>query len=369
MTTITAAVARDTIGIEQLELDDPRPDEVRVRYAASGLCHTDLEAAAGRMPTPLPAVLGHEGAGVVEAVGSAVEGLAPGARVLLSLDSCGHCANCRRGMTMYCDEHIALNFGAQRADGSVGLRDAAGRPVHDHFFGQSSFGSSGLVHARAVVPADDDLPFEVLAPMGCGVITGAGAVLNSLRVEAGSTVAVFGPGTVGLSALLAAVAAGAARTIVVGRDQGRLDFARSLGATDVIDSRHVDPLTAIRELTGGRGVDYAVESTGAVGVMRTAVEALAPLGAAAILGVAGPGQELSADAFELLKGRTVTGSVMGHQSPAVLIPRLLALHRQGRFPVDRLVTTYPLRDISAAIDDVRGGRTVKAVLLHDHGAD
>ncbi|MCY0939790.1 NAD(P)-dependent alcohol dehydrogenase [Streptomyces antarcticus] len=366
-TSVTAAVSRVADGefrIEVLELDDPRPDEVLVRYTAVGLCHTDLEAAAGRLPTPLPVVLGHEGAGTVEAVGSAVTGFAPGDRVVLSLDSCGACRSCLAGQPAYCEQHIPLNFASSRTDGSVGLRDAAGKGVHDHFFGQSSFASHGLAHPRGLVKVPDDLPLTTLAPLGCGIITGAGAVLNSLAVRAGSTVAVFGLGAVGLAAVMAAAASGATRIIAVDRVPGRLGLAGELGATDVVDAS-TDTAQAVMELTGGRGVDHSVESTGAVPVMNTAISVLAPLGSAAVLGVAGLDAELKANAFELLKGRSVTGSVMGHQAPGVLIPRLLDLHHQNRFPLDRLVTTYPLADINRAVADVRAGRTVKAVLTHD----
>ncbi|MBF6236428.1 NAD(P)-dependent alcohol dehydrogenase [Nocardia otitidiscaviarum] len=334
-----------------------------VRYHASGLCHTDLEAARGTVPTPRPAVLGHEGAGEVVAVGPAVSGFAPGDRVLLSLDSCGSCRNCLAGQPAYCIHHIELNFHATRADGSVGLRDNAGRPVHDHFFGQSSHASYGLVHPRAAVKVDGDLPLELLAPMGCGVITGAGAVFNSLRVQAGSTVAVFGAGAVGLSALMAAVAAGATDIVVVDRNRERLALATELGAAHAIDATSADSLEAVLDLTDGRGVDHAVESTGVLAVMNTAIRALAPRGSAAILGVTEPDAALQANVFELLKGRTVTGSVMGHQAPGVLIPRLLALHRAGSFPLERLVRTYPLEQIDTAITDVAAGGTVKAVLI------
>ncbi|MGW7418022.1 NAD(P)-dependent alcohol dehydrogenase [Streptomyces sp. NPDC054863] len=366
-TTVTAAVSRnagEAFLIEELELEDPRPDEILVRHTAVGLCHTDLEAAAGNLPTPHPAVLGHEGAGTVEAVGAAVTGFAPGDRVVLSLDSCGTCRNCLAGQPAYCDQHIPLNFHSRRADGTVGLRDAAGRPVHDHFFGQSSFASHGLAHPRGLVKVSGDLPLTTLAPLGCGLITGAGAVLNSLRVRAGSSVAVFGLGSVGLAALMAAAASGATRIIAVDRNPERLALARELGATELVDATTADAAEAVLDLTGGRGVDHSVESTGAVSVMNTAVSVLAPLGSAAVLGVAALDADLRANAFELLKGRTVTGSVMGHQAPGILVPRLLDLHRQGRFPLDRLVTTYPLTGINDAIADVRAGTTVKAVLTH-----
>jgi aryl-alcohol dehydrogenase len=364
MTTVTAAVCRagsDPFELEELVIDDPRPDEVLVRFTAAGLCHTDLEVAAGRMPTPLPVVAGHEGAGIVEAVGAAVRGFAPGDRVVASFSSCGTCRNCRNGLPAYCPHHFPLNFGAQRADGSTGLRDATGQPVHDHFFGQSSFAGYGLCRPSSLVQVSGTAVADhVLAPLGCGVITGAGAVWNVLRVSPGATVAVFGAGAVGLSAVMAAVVAGAARIIVSDPQQTRLDLALRLGATDVLDRADAD---LIRELTSGTGVESSVECTGVPEVMSAAVAALAPLGSAAILGVA-PGADLRTNAFALLEGRTVTGSIVGHQAPAVLVPRVLDLHNRGRFPLEELIRTYPLTDINRAVDDVRAGTTVKAVLLH-----
>ncbi|QUQ68798.1 NAD(P)-dependent alcohol dehydrogenase [Kutzneria sp. CA-103260] len=365
---VTAAVARrgrSDFTVETLHLADPRPDELLIRFTASGLCHTDLEVAAGRLPTPLPVVAGHEGVGVVEAVGSQVSGVAPGTRVVLSVDSCGVCSSCVDGQPAYCADHAALNFAAQRADGSTGLTDASGAPVHDHFFGQSSFANYGLAHRQGLVAVDDDIPDEVLAPLGCGVLTGAGAVWNSLRVNAGSTVAVLGTGTVGMSAVLAAAVAGAGRIIAVDRHPHRLELASALGATDVVNAAETTTDDAIMTLTGGTGVDYSVESTGDATAMSTAIAVLAARGTASILGVAGQDASVRANAFDLLRGRTIAGSVMGHQAPAALIPRIIAQYRRGRFPLDRLVRTYPLAKINDAVADARAGVTVKAVLLHD----
>jgi aryl-alcohol dehydrogenase len=367
MDSVRAAVCRQPgagFQVEDLAVDDPRPDEVLVRFTATGLCHTDLEVAAGRMPTPFPVVAGHEGAGVVEDVGAAVTGFRRGDRVVASFSSCGTCRNCLNGRPAYCPQHFPLNFGARRADGSTGLRDAAGEPVHDHFFGQSSFAGYGLCRPSSLVRIPDTAaPDTVLAPLGCGVLTGAGAVWNVLRVPPGSTVAVFGAGAVGLSAVMAAVVAGAARIIVSDVQPSRLDLASRLGATDVVDATGGTAVEQTRELTGGAGVEFSVECTGIPDVMAQAVAALAPLGSAAILGVAA-GAHLRTDAFALLEGRSVTGSIVGHQAPAVLVPRVLDLHGKGRFPLDALIRTYPLDDIGKAVDDVRSGAAVKAVLIH-----
>jgi aryl-alcohol dehydrogenase len=280
MEAVTAAVSRldkEHFRIERLSLEDPRPDEVLVRFTAAGLCHTDLEVAAGNLPTPLPVVAGHEGAGVVQRVGAAVTGFRPGDRVMASFSFCGTCHNCLRGLPAYCPQHFPLNFGAQRTDGSVGLRDAAGQPVRDHFFGQSSFAGRSLCRPSSLIRVPQTpLPDHVLAPLGCGVITGAGAVWNSLRVTPGSTVAIFGAGSVGLSAVMAAAVAGAARIIVSDPLSSRLDLAARLGATDLLDGKATSAAAAIRELTGDAGVDFSVESTGIPQVMADAVAALAP---------------------------------------------------------------------------------------------
>jgi aryl-alcohol dehydrogenase len=363
-----AAVCRsgsDLFCVEELAIDDPRPDEVLVRFSATGLCGTDLEVAAGFMPTPFPVVAGHEGAGIVEAVGSGVTGFTPGDRVVASFSFCGTCRNCLSGQPAYCPNHFPLNFGAQRADGSVGLRDARGNAVRDHFFGQSSFADYGLCRPSSLIPMPaTDLPDQVLAPLGCGVITGAGAVWNALKVPPGSSIAVFGAGAVGLSAVLAAAAAGAAQIIVTDPHLCRLDLAVRLGATDVFEATAATGADAVKELTGGQGVDFSVESSGSPEVMAAAVAALAPRGTAAILGVAPVGADLRTNAFALLEGRTVTGSIVGHQAPAVLVPRILALHAKGLFPLEAMIRTYPLDDINTAADDARSGTAVKPVLLH-----
>jgi aryl-alcohol dehydrogenase len=352
--------------MEELTIEDPRPDELLVRFTATGLCHTDLEVAAGFMPTPFPVVAGHEGAGVVEVVGSAVTGFSPGDRVVASFSFCGSCRNCLSGQPAYCPDHFSLNFGAQRADGSVGLRDASGNPVRDHFFGQSSFADYGLCRPSSLIrmPATAP-PDHILAPLGCGVITGAGAVWNALKVSAGNTVAVFGAGAVGLSAIMAAAAVGADRIIVSDIHSSRLDLALHLGATDVFDASDGAGAEQVRELTGGVGVDFSVESSGVPDVMTQAVESLAPLGSAAILGIPPNGAELRTNAFALLEGRTVTGCIVGHQAPAVLVQRVLRLHGKGSFPLEAMIRTYALNDIDKAVDDARSGAAVKPVLLHE----
>jgi aryl-alcohol dehydrogenase len=283
--------------------------------------------------------------------------------VVVGFDMCDRCGNCAAGLPQYCDDHIARNFLAARADGSTGLHDGDGRVVHDHFFGQSSLATHGLVRPTALVKVADDLPLKTLGPLACGIATGAGAVFNRLQVVPGASVAVFGLGAVGLSAVMAAKVNEAAEIIAIDVNAGRLDLARELGATQVIHATGERSDEAVLKLTRGRGVDYSVESSGSVAVMEDAIRALAPRGAACILGVAALDAELRANVFELLKGRSITGTVVGHEAPKTLIPWLVELYRSGRLPYDRLVRTYPLAEINQAVADVESGATVKAVLV------
>ena len=363
-TAITAAVVERggaPFDLQSVELSSLQADEVRVRIVASGICHTDLLIRDGSFPTPLPVVLGHEGAGVVEEVGAAVAGLSVGDRVALSYGSCGDCRNCATGRPFYCADFFARNFLAARADGTTALsRD--GQPLHSHFFGQSSFATGAIVNQRSVTPIADDVPFEVVAPFGCGVQTGAGTVINALRPQAGSSIAIFGAGGVGLSAVIAAVICGCDPIIVVDVRQSRLDIARDLGATHTVDVSHADPVEAIVEITRG-GADATIEACGVPGVLRKAVDALAPDSICALVGAPPLGTEEAIDVNGLLStGRIVRGVVEGHSVPQVFIPQLIDLWRAGRFPIDRLIRAYDFDQINEAGDAALAGDVVKPVL-------
>jgi aryl-alcohol dehydrogenase len=361
---ITAAVTESKgapFALQELELGELRATDVLVRVAAAGICHTDLIVRDQWYPVPLPAVLGHEGAGVVERVGSAVVGFAPGDRVGMSFDSCGHCPTCQSARPSYCHEFFEHNFAAARADGtSVLSRD--GEPIHAHFFGQSSFATHAVAGARNVVRLPDGIGLDVAAPFGCGIQTGAGAVLNSLRAPAGSSIAVFGTGTVGLAGVMAAVIAGCTTIIGVDVNPARLELARELGATHVVNASEEDVAAAIKAATGA-GADFAVETTGVPDVLRQAVDSTAPTGVTGVIGAPAMGTEVSLDVNEILvSGRTVRGIVEGDAVPAVFIPRLIELWRQGRFPVDRLIRTYDFDRIDAAAHDAERGDVIKAVV-------
>lgn len=362
---VTAAVAtapHTPFELRELELSGLAPNELRVRLAATGVCHTDAIVRDQLYPTPLPAVLGHEGAGVVEETGAAVTSVAPGDHVVLSFDSCGRCDNCASGAPGYCRSLFALNFSGRRPDGSSTLYDG-GVPVSSRFFGQSSFATHANVAERSVVKVGTDLPLELLGPLGCGVLTGAGAVLNTFRPPAGSSIAVFGTGAVGASALLAALVAGCTTVIAVDVRESRLELARSLGATHTVDPGAGDPVEQIREITGGRGVTYALEATGLPAVLRQAADALDIRGTVGLVGAAAPGTETTFETgMSLTKGWTLRTIIEGDAVPQVFVPQLIELWRQGRFPFDRLIHRYPFQRIDDAFHDSASGTAVKPVL-------
>jgi aryl-alcohol dehydrogenase len=364
---VRAAIVEQKSGpfvLDELELDDPRDDEVLVRAVASGICRTDIHIRDQEYPVPLPIVLGHEGAGVVERVGAQVSAVEPGDHVVMSYQSCGRCRPCLTGRHSYCDLAFEANFGGARLDGTNALHRqtaSSGDTVHGHFFGQSSFATRALATERNVVKVSRDLPLELLAPLGCGLQTGAGAVLNALRVGAGSSIAIFGTGTVGLAAVMAARIAGASPIIAVDIRPARLSLAAELGATHTIDAREGEIAPRIAELSHG-GVDHVLEITADPGMLKLAVDVLAPLGTAGLIGGAPAGTEAPVDMNALLMGRTLRGIVQGDAVPQLFIPKLIELHRAGQFPFERLVTFYGFDDINQAVADIESGGTIKPVL-------
>lgn len=361
-TRAAVATAPETdLTLTEVELDGLRSDEVRVRMVASGVCHTDAIVRDQWYPTPLPAVLGHEGAGLVEQVGADVTGTAPGDRVVLSFSSCGRCPACMEGAPAYCADFLGRNFGGARPDGVASFsRD--GERVSSHFFGQSSFAEHANVPARCVVKVDDDAPLKLLGPLGCGVQTGAGTVLNALDPEAGSTIVVFGAGAVGLSAVMAAKVAQCGTIIAVDLNEDRLALARELGATHTVVSG--EPVAArIQEMTGG-GAEYVVDTTGVAAIFGDVVDCLAVRGTLGVVGAAALGTEASFDiGTNLPKGITIRTVIEGESVPQVFIPRLIELHRAGLFPFDRLVKTYPFQQINQAFADSESGQTLEPVVL------
>ncbi|WP_405513812.1 NAD(P)-dependent alcohol dehydrogenase [Streptomyces canus] len=366
MPTTTRAAVVESGGapftLSDVELDEPGPHEALVRMVATGLCHTDLGVASGGLPFPLPGVLGHEGAGVVEAVGPAVTGVAPGDHVVLSFTSCGDCRNCDGGHPAYCATWLPLNLlGGRRADGTSTIsRD--GEPLGGHFFGQSSFAERALVDERSLVKVDQDVPLESIAPLGCGVQTGVGAVWNVLKPVTGSTIVVLGAGAVGLSAVMAAALTPATTIVAVDRVGERLTLARELGATHTVNAAEEDLGEALAAITGGQGADGIVETTGNVKVLRQGVDALGARGTVVVVGAPPFGSEVSLDVNGLLGGKRVVGLTLGDAETQSFIPALVRLVKEGRLPLHRLISTYPFADIDQAVRDMGAGKAIKPVL-------
>jgi aryl-alcohol dehydrogenase len=367
MTTATmAAVLRQRGGpyhLEQVALADPGPGQVLVKIAACGICFTDIGVQRYEQGTPLPHVLGHEGAGTVLKVGEGVSNVAPGDRVVLSYASCGSCPSCAHDHPQYCSNFMALNYGGVLADGSVPMHEGSA-PVYGGFFGQSSFATHAIAYARNTVKVGAHLPFALLAPFGCGLQTGAGTAYNTLDVQAHHAFAVMGAGSVGLAALLAAVDRGCRTIIAVDRVADRLAMARRLGATHSVLADGSDLMAALRGIAP-LGLDRIVDTTGVSSVIRAGLESLASRGQMAMLAVTAPGTEISFNPNTLLGGRALKGAVEGDADPQGFIPWLIGRHLAGRFDHAALVTEYKFSAINEAVADMAAGRVVKPVLVMD----
>jgi aryl-alcohol dehydrogenase len=358
-----AALVREEKGnfqIEELTLGDLRPDEVLVKIAGAGICHTDLISRDQIYPVPLPCVFGHEGSGTVEAVGADVKKVSVGDHVVLSFQSCGTCRNCLAGQPSRCINIFPCNFGGCRTDGSLTYNNE-GEQIHANFFNQSSFAEFAIASERNTVKVTDKVPLDILGPLGCGIQTGAGAILNNLKPEAGSAIAIFGCGSVGLAALMAAKLAGCTQIVAIDLMDERLNMANELGATQTINANSGSVVESIHQASGD-GVNYSVECTGVASVLRQAVDSLNNTGTCALVGAAPPGEECKIDMNSIMFGRTLTGVIEGDAVPDIFIPQLIALYEQGSFPFDKLIQFYPLNEIQQAVEDMEAGRAIKPVL-------
>lgn len=370
---VSAAVLNapgDSLVIETLDLEAPRDREIRVRLVATGVCHTDISVMKRPFPVDQPMVLGHEGAGVVESVGQAVTKVRVGDRVVLSFNFCGECPSCQQHAPSYCRYFFGTNFLGQRRDGSTALSRPNGQPVRHHFFGQSSFATHCLCTEQNVVKVPDSVPdalFELLGPLGCGIQTGAGAVIHVLKPQMGESVVVFGTGAVGMAGLMAARAVGAATVIAVDRVPERLALATELGATHtVLADGQTDVVARIREITGG-GAHCSLDTTAVSAVLRQAIDCLGPLGRCGFVGGAPVGATLEVDVRDMmLNGKTLRGIVEGDSNADTFIPDLIRMQAQGRFPFEKLMKIYPFESINEAIADSLSGKTVKPVLRMGH---
>jgi alcohol dehydrogenase len=349
--------------LTDLELDPPGEGEVLVRVGAAGLCHSDLSVIDGSRPRVMPMVLGHEAAGEVVDTGPGVRTLRPGDHVVLAfVPVCGDCAPCRAGRAALCEPGAAANTAGTLLSGERRWHSGGADALHHHL-GVSAFADHIVVSEHSAVRVDEDLPFDLAALFGCAVLTGVGAVVNTAQVRLGDSVAVFGLGGVGLAALLGAVVSGARRVVAVDRVPAKLDLARELGATAVVDAGADDPVAAVRELTGG-GADHAIETVGSEVVLGQAYAATRRGGTTTTVGLPHPDRMLSIPAVSLVaEERTLRGSYLGSCVPARDIPRFVALYRDGRLPVDRLLThRLAPEELNEGFDRLARGEAVRQVV-------
>jgi alcohol dehydrogenase len=350
------------LSIEEVDLDPPGPGEVLVKIAAAGLCHSDLSVINGDRPRPTPMALGHEAAGIVEEIGSGVDDLAKGDHVVMVfVPSCGHCLPCAEGRPALCEPGAAANGAGTLLSGARRLHQH-GHDVHHHL-GVSAFAEYATVSRRSLVRIDPDLPLDEAALFGCAVLTGVGAVINTAKVRAGSSVAVIGLGGVGLAALLGAAAAGARRIVAVDLSDEKLDLARQLGATDVFNARDPDAADRIREATQG-GVEFAFDLAGAVRAMELAYKITRRGGTTVTAGLPPPTAAMPLPLVNLVaEERTVKGSYIGTCVPARDLPRYIELYQRGRLPVDRLLSArLSLDEINEGFDRLHEGKAIRQVI-------
>lgn len=345
--------------IEEVELKDPKFGEVLVKVTACGVCHTDEVARQQIIPVPLPAVFGHEGCGIIEKVGPGVLNFQPGDKVGFSYGYCGTCPNCRAGKPYGCRENRRLNFSGQQFDGTK--RITFKKQEVSSFFGQGAFATHAVVHVNNLIPVPDGIDLNLAGPLGCGIQTGAGAVLNFLKPEPASSIIITGMGSVGYSAVMAAKIAGCSTIIACTRTDSKLELAKEFGATHTINSKKVESVVEeVRKITGD-GCSYAIDCTGSGVSVRQSLNCVASLGKCVVLGAT---QELTIHVENELMGagKQLIGIVEGCSIPQVFIPQLIEYYQKGMFPFDKLVTYYDFEDINRAFEDTKNGKVIKAIL-------
>ena len=368
MQSVRAAVSREDhapLSFEELELEAPRADEVVVEVAYTAICHTDIRAVEGLQGSQKPAVFGHEGAGIVRAIGSGVTKVKVGDRVVMTHLSCGRCASCLAGDTAYCRQNLPLNMRAGRLDGSSGF---CGGEVHSHFFGQSSFATFSLANERNVTIVPDDIPLDCAAAMSCGIVTGAGAVLNVLKPAPGGSVVITGAGGVGLGAVMAARIAGASQVITIDLWQPRLDLAREVGATHCFEAADPHVVEKVREACGGAGATASVEASGSTTALAVALDVLGLHGTCVLVGAGGAVPASFTWRHLQYNALTIRGCLLGDSNVQLFMPRLFSFFRQGLLPVDRIISHYDFAQINEAMRDAAAGGPVKPVLRIANGA-
>ena len=368
--TIEAALATDSqepFVIRRLTLREPHANEIRVKVVATGICHTDIMTK-NKGLCEFPFILGHEGVGIVDAIGSGVKDFELGDHVIMTYDYCGHCPACEQHHTAFCEQHGDLNFSGSRPDGSKVHRNRDGSLINGSFFQQSSFATYALSHASNTIKIDKSLPLPMLAPLACGVQTGAGTVINSLQVQTASSVAIYGCGCVGLAAILAAKVCGASNIIAVDLQQRRLELAIDMGATHIINPSKLegDLANAVRSLTENKGSHYAIDTTGQPQVLRQAFEATRPMGKTAMIAPGVPGTELTIEMLSLLPGKSIQGIVQGDAYSKDFIPKMIELWQQGQFPFQQMISYFHgIEQIDRAATAMANGDVIKPVVILD----
>ena len=346
--------------LEEIELAPPKVSEVLVEVVATGVCATDAGAAAGHMGVPFPIVLGHEASGIVKEVGDAVTYVKPGDHVVIACCLCGTCDNCLTGKPGSCEDIPRLNFGGSMEDGTKRLAKD-GKEIST-FFGQSTFATHAVTHEKNLVKIDKDLDLKLFGPLGCGIVTGSATVLEGLHPKAGSSIAIYGCGAVGLSAVMAAKIAGCIQIIAVDINEERLKLAKELGATHAINSKDADIVSAVREMTGGKGVHYGVEATGNSMVAKSALSALTNYGELALIAAGYKGVEIDLNTEFLFGTKKLSGYIAGLVPAKYIVPKLIDYYKQGLFPFDKLVTYYEFEEIEKAFADSKSGVSIKPIL-------
>jgi aryl-alcohol dehydrogenase len=358
MTEAVAAVYRGEEGrlsLEKVQIDDPRGSEIIVRTVGSGVCHTDLTLMDQNLV--VPGILGHEGSGIVEKVGPCVTKVQPGDHVVVSIPSCGQCGPCLQGRPTYCARIHYIMF-VTRAEGPPTISTDGVEIDHSY---ASSWISHMMTTERCVAKVDQDVPLEFLGPLGCGVQTGVGAVVNALKPEPGSAIAIYGMGTVGQSAVMGAAICGCTKIIAIDVDEKRLEMAREFGATHTINPSATDPVDAVFDVTG-EGADYSLECAGIPEVFQNAVYSIHTRGVCGLLGFPPQGTEVSLNMEAILWGRTIKGIIEGDSIIDIFIPRLIDFHKAGKLPFDRLLSVYAFDDIEKACHDLRKGLVFKPII-------
>ena len=346
------------LSVEEVDLDPPQKNEVKVRIAATAICHSDIHVLRGELGFKLPLVAGHESAGYIEEIGEGVTGFKPGARVVVSmLKSCGRCFYCAQGRPSLCEAVFPLTVESR-------LHNKKGQALN-HMVAVASFAEYAIVDISQVVVIPDDMPLDCASLLACGVITGFGAVVNRARVEAMSSVVVIGTGGVGLNSVQGAAVSGACPLIAVDVNDKKLEAARLFGATHTVNAKQVDPVKAVREMTGGRGADYVFVTVGNASAIRQGYEMIRAAGMEVVVGLPVNGETVTFPPF-FPDEKIVTSCNLGSMRLSIDIPRLVSLYKSGKLKLDELITArYPLEKINEAIESVERGEALRNVIVFE----